>query len=91
MKPTNIYYMKILTWIINKVCNGIFICTCTCNTGNTLTSKGRINLKVLLSTSIASAITAAEQLLEEMKSIHVTIIRLRAHLISEQIFTSSAH
>ena len=58
---------------------------------NTLTSKGRMNLKGLLSTSIASVVTAAEWLLEEMKSIHVTIIRLRAHLISEHIPTSSAH
>ena len=46
----------------------------------------------LLSTSIASAITAAEQLLEDMKSIHVwtiTIIHLRARSISERIPTSS--
>ena len=33
---------------------------------NTLTSKGRMDLKGLLSTSIASAINAAKRLLEEM-------------------------
>ena len=50
-------------------------------------------MKGLLYTSIASAITAAERLLGEMKSIHiliVTIICLRARSISERIPTSSA-
>ena len=37
----------------------------------TLTLKGRIDLKGLLSTSIASVITATEQLLEEMGAIHI--------------------
>ena len=37
----------------------------------TLTLRGRIDLKGLLSTSIASAITAAEQLLEEMGAFHM--------------------
>ena len=37
----------------------------------TLILKGRIDLKGLLFTSIASAITAAEQLLEEMRAIHI--------------------
>ena len=50
-----------------------------------------MKLKRLFSTSIASAITAAEQLLEEMKLIHVAIIRLSARLISEHVPTSSAH
>ena len=49
-----------------------------------------MKLKGLLSTSTASAITAAERLLEEMKSIHVIIIHLSARLISEHIPTSSA-
>ena len=52
-----------------------------------------MNLEVLLSTSIASAITAAGQLLEEMKLIHIwiiTIIYLRARSISECIPTSNA-
>ena len=49
-----------------------------------------MKLKGLLSTSIASVITAAERLLEEMKSIHVTIIHLSARLISELIPTSNA-
>ena len=47
-----------------------FIYTCTCKYDVTLTLKGRIDLKGLLSTSIASAITAAERLLEEMGAIH---------------------
>ena len=47
-----------------------FIYTCTYNTRILLTSKGRIDLKDFLSTtSIASAITAAERLLEEMGAI----------------------
>ena len=37
----------------------------------TLTSKERIDLKGLLSTSIAAAITAAERLLKEMGTIHI--------------------
>ena len=45
----------------------LFSYACTCN--NILTSKGKIDLKGLLSTSIASAITAAERLLEEMGAI----------------------
>ena len=52
-----------------------------------------MNLKGLLSTSIASAITAVEWLLEEKRSIHIwiiMIIHLKAHLISERIPTSSA-
>ena len=55
--------------------------------------KGGLNLKGLLYTSIASVITTAEWLLEEMKSIHiwiVTIIRLRACSASERIPTLSA-
>ena len=48
-----------------------FIYPCTCKYDVTLTSKGRIDLKGLLSTSIASAITAAKRLLEEMGAIHI--------------------
>ena len=46
-----------------------FIYTYTCKYD--VTSKGRIHLKGLLSTSVASAITAAEWLLEEMGAIHI--------------------
>ena len=46
-----------------------FIYTCTCHTN--FKTKGRIDLKGLLSTSIVSAITAAERLLEEMGAIHI--------------------
>ena len=62
MKPTKIYYTKNLTWIINKVPIEVFIYTCMCNI---VTSKERINLKDLLSTSKASAIIAAKQLLRK--------------------------
>ena len=51
-------------------------------------------LKRLLSTFIATAITAVEWLLEEIKSFHIwiiMIIRLRARSISDHIPTSSAH
>ena len=65
-----------------------FIYTCTCNT----TSKRRMYLKGLVSTSIASVITAAEQLLEEMGATHiwiVTIIPSTTRSISERIPTSN--
>ena len=55
--------------------------------------KREIEFKGLLSISIASAMTTAEQLLEEMNSIHIwiiTIIHLRARLTSECIPTSRA-
>ena len=57
----NLLHEQFLTRIINKICNEVYY-TCTCNTN----FEGRIDLKGLLSTSIASAITAAERLLEEM-------------------------
>ena len=71
----NLLNEKYLTWIINKVPNKV-INTCTCNTGILLTSKGRMNLKGLQSTSIASAITAVEWLLEEMRSIRIWIVTI---------------
>ena len=49
-----------------------FIYTCTCNTRMLhFNFKGRMDLKGLLSTSIASATTAAERLLEEMGAIQI--------------------
>ena len=64
MKPTKIYCMKNFYMnYLNKVHNKVFIYTYM----HVQISKGRMNLKDLLFTSIASAITVAERLLEEMK------------------------
>ena len=71
----NLLHKKILTWIINKLCNKIFIYTCTCNTGILQRQKGEWIWNVCcLLIIITSAITSAGRLLEEMKSIHIWII-----------------
>ena len=80
--------------MINKVRNEVTVFIHAHVTLEYLTLKGRMNLKGLLSTSIASAITAIKLVLEEMRSIHiwiVMIIPLRARSISEHIPTSSAY
>ena len=69
-----------------------FIYTYTCNTRILSTSKERIDLKGLLSTSIALAITAAKWLLEEMGIIHIWIVMINPSMtrsISERIPTSN--
>ena len=79
--------------MINKVRNEVTVFIHAHVILEYLTLIGRMNLKGLLSTSITSAITAIERLLEEMRSIHIwiiMIIHLRARSISEHIPTSSA-
>ena len=66
----NLLHENFLTRIINKVCNEVLFIHAHV-TLEYLTSKGRMDLKGLLPTSIASAITAAERLLEEMGAIHI--------------------
>ena len=89
----SLLHEKILTWIINKVSNEVLFIHAhvTLEYFNFKRENGfkRFNL---LSTSIASAITAAERLLEEMGGIHiwiVTIIPSTTRSISERIPTSN--
>ena len=65
---------------MNNKRSEVFIYTRMCNTGIVLTSKGRMNLKGLLSTSIVAAILAAEQLLEEMKHRNESDLHLNEHM-----------
>ena len=57
--------------MINKVRNEVTVFIHAHVILEYLTLIGRMNLKGLLSTSIASAITAIKRLLEEMRSIHI--------------------